>query len=188
MEEVKVEQVRLRDGRYGEIKTSEQKDCDSGQGEVVYEHFEEEPRQLHLKRRVTEKRKPVVYERVTEAIEGSEVVERKVESLEPNIQMQLREHIGLAKAQAQSEDPCYATCQDLKDALLATVEAIRETTPVATAAAPAPRVRMQEVVEETTGTEDQWGWVEFVLLSVIGVEAAWIAVHIVPKIFHAITG
>lgn len=182
MEETKVEQVRLKDGRYAEIKTHEQKDCDSGQGEVVYEHYEEEPRQLHLKKRVTEKRKPIVYERVIEAIEGNEVVEKRVESCEPQVQMQLREHIGLAKAQAQEVDPCYATCSDLKEAMLAVAEAVRESSQPAPSAAPR-KARMQAVVEDEVKQTDTWGVVEWILLGVIAVEAAWLTMHIIPRLF-----
>lgn len=180
MEEMKVEQVRLKDGRYAEIKTHEQKDGDTGQGEVVYEHYEEEPRQLHLRKRVTEKRKPIIYERVIESIDGNEVVEKRVESCDPQVQMQLREHIGLAKAQAQEVDPCYATCGDLKEAMLAVAEAVREN-----AQPLQQRGRMQAVVEEEVQKTDAWGVVEWILLGIISVEGAWLAIHIIPRFFAA---
>jgi hypothetical protein len=184
MEEVKVKKIRLEDGRYGEVKTREAKDCETGQGEVVYEHYEEEPRQLHLRQRVTEKKRPVVYERTIESIEGNEVVERKVESIEPSVNMQLREHIGLAKAEAQSADPCYVTSQDLKDAMLEMAQAIRDgsgNNNVDTG----PRLRMQSVVEDSVQQSEKLSWVEWLLLVVIGVEAAWIAVHIVPRLLNS---
>lgn len=183
MEEVKVKKIRLEDGRYGEVKTREAKDCETGQGEVVYEHYEEEPRQLHLRQRVTEKKRPVVYERTIESIDGNEVVERKVESIEPSVNMQLREHIGLARAEAQSVDPCYVTSQDLKDAMLEMAQAIRDGNSEPVSAG--PRLRMQSVVEDSVQQSEKLSWVEWLLLAVIGVESAWIAVHIIPRILNS---
>jgi hypothetical protein len=179
MEEVKVEQIRLRDGRYGEVKTREAKDCETGQGEVVYEHFEEEPRQLHLRQRVTEKKRPIVYERVIESIDGNEVVEKKVESIDPSVNMQLREHIGLAKAEAQSVDPCYVTKEDLKDAMVELANAIKDNNDAS--ADNGPRLRMQSLVEDSVQESEKLTWVEGLLLGVIGIEAAWIAIHIIPR-------
>jgi DNA-directed RNA polymerase specialized sigma54-like protein len=181
MEETKVEKIRLRDGRYGEVKTREAKDYETGQGEVVYEHFEEEPKQLHLKQRVTEKKRPIVYERVIESINGNEVVERKVESIDPSVNMQLKEHIGLAKVEAQSIDPCYVTAQDLKDAMLEMAQAIKD----GNNNDAGPRLRAQEVVENSVQEGEKLTWVEWLLLAVIGVEAAWIAIHIIPRLFNS---
>jgi len=179
MEDVRVDKFRLKDGRYGETKVREVRDPDEcGRAETVYEHFEEEPRQLQLRKRVVEKKRPVVYERVVESIDGEQVVERRVESCDPTVNMQLREHIALASPPVQEkQDPCYATVDDLKQAMLAVAEAVKENKP-----AVAPRVRMQEVASDEAQQKDKWGWVETVLLGVIGVEAAWIAIHIIPQV------
>lgn len=181
MDDIRVERFRLKDGRYGETKVKEVRDADEcGRAEVTYEHYEEEPRQLQLRKRVVEKKKPVVYERVIESIDGEQVVERKVESCDPVVQMQLREHLGLVKDVPAPVDPCYATVDDLKQAMLAVADAVKETKPTSVA----PRVRMQEVV---TDIKDKWGWVEILLLGVIGVEAAYILVHIVPQVVSRLT-
>ena len=173
MDDFRIEKFRLKDGRYGETKISEVKDAEeAGRTEVVYEHFEEEPRQLQLRKRVVEKKRPVVYERVVESIDGEQVVERKVESCDPTINMQLREHIALAVPPVDEKpDPCYATVDDLKQAMLAVAETVNK---------PARKVRMQEVVADEV--QSKWGWVEMTILGVIGVESAWIAIHIIPQI------
>jgi hypothetical protein len=177
MEDVKVEKFRMKDGRYGETKVRELTDpSEAGSSETVYEHFEEEPRLMHLRKRVVEKKKPVVYERVVESIDDEQVVERKVESCDPTVNMQLREHIALASPPVeQRPDPCYATVEDLKQAMLTVAEAVKSST---------PRVRMLAIDEPT----NVWKWVEILILGVIGVEAAWIAIHIIPQIVSRYTG
>lgn len=179
MDDIRVERFRLKDGRYGETKVKEVRDANEcGRSEVVYEHFEEEPRQLQLRQRVVEKTKPVVYERVLESVKDNVVVERKVESCDPTVQMQLREHLGLIQDEPPKTDPCYATVEDLKQAMLAVAEAVKDSKTTVS-----PRVRMQDVVQSDVNQKDKiLTWVEYVLLGVIGVEAAWIAFHIVPQI------
>jgi hypothetical protein len=172
----RVEKFRLKDGRYGETKVREVVNEDNS--ETVYEHFEEEARPMHLRKRVVERKKPVVYERVIESIDGEQVVERKVESCDPTVNMQLREHIALANPPVK-EDPHYATVDDLKQAMLAVAEAVKDNKST-------PKVRMMDVPPEPK--KDVWGLVEMLLLGVIGVEAAWIAIHIIPQIVARYTG
>jgi hypothetical protein len=42
-------------------------------------------------------------------------------------------------------------------------------------------VRAQQVVEETKEEENKWGLVEWILLGVVGVEAAYLVMNILPQ-------
>jgi len=188
--EEKVEKVVLPDGRYGETRITDDQDCDSGQGERVVERYEEPERELNLKQRVVEKRRPCVYERRVETIQDNEVVDVRVESLDPATKMELREHIALAssvKSQSTEDCDCYATREELKEAMVAAAEEIRDAMHVTHAAAPVtveepPRkVRLQSVVEEEVEEKEDEGWVEWILLAVVGVEAAWLIVNVLPR-------
>lgn len=167
----RVEKFRLKDGRYGETKVREVNNEDHS--EIVYEHFEEEARPMHLRKRVVERKRPIVYERVVESIDGEQVVERKVESCDPTVNMQLREHIALENPLVK-EDPHYATVDDLKQAMLAVADAVKDNKST-------PKVRVMDV-PPTPPVQNVWGLVEMLLLGVIGVESAWIAIHIIPQI------
>ena len=91
MDNIKVEKITLEDGRRAERRVKE------NENEVVLELLVEPERPLHLSKRVIEKKKPFVYERQTETINASgEVVEVKKESAEPQVEMQVVNHIGVA--------------------------------------------------------------------------------------------
>jgi hypothetical protein len=180
----KITQIRLADGRYGETRTKEVIE-NSGNGERVYERYEEEPRTLHLTERVVEKQRPVVVERTIETIQNGEVVETKVESIEPRVQMQLREHIALASTQAQSQEECdcYVTKQDLTDALVAAAVEIRNSTVQAQSQVQVqPKVKLQNVIEEKVEGMDKWNILQYGLIAAIGVELAILAFQWIPRL------
>ena len=86
-----VEQFCLEDGRQAERHTSVTGECDELK---VVEVYAEDVRPKKLVQRVKEKTRPVIVERTIETIDSSgEVVERKVEAVEPEVQMELRRHI-----------------------------------------------------------------------------------------------
>jgi len=144
MDDVKVEQIYLEDGREAERHVKEEGD------ERVLELYVEPPKPVpvkNLEKRVIEKRRPVVYERVIETIEGDKVLDRKVEAIDPKVEMKLLEHHVAAQpkveAQAIAEAPReeekeYVTKEDLQKAILAAVKAVKK----------------QRVVEEPVAEEE----------------------------------
>ena len=116
MDDSKIEKWTLEDGRRAEKRITELN------GERVIELHVEEERPLKLQQRVVEKSKPIVYERKIETIdEAGNVVEQKVESIEPKIPMQVVEHI-LANSQA-IEQPEVLTKKDVVDIVVAAIKA-----------------------------------------------------------------
>ena len=95
----RVEPFCLEDGRQAERRIT-----DDGEVKVV-EVFAEDERPKKLRSRVTEKTRPMVVERTIEKVdEMGEVVEKKIESLEPEIKMELRRHI-VQDDTMEDEDP-----------------------------------------------------------------------------------
>lgn len=112
----KVEKILLEDGRRAERHVNE-----SDTERVVELHVEAE-RPLHLQQRLVERKKPIIYERTIETMDDKgQILERKVESLEPNVQMELRSHIARMPSMSDQDEP--VTKNELKDAILA---ALRE--------------------------------------------------------------
>ncbi len=87
-----IEKFILEDGRHAErhISTNEA-------GEKVIELFVEEKKPLILEKRVIEKRKEILAEQVIETVRDGQVIDVKVHSVDPNVKMELREHLGVAK-------------------------------------------------------------------------------------------
>ena len=128
MGDIKVERWFLDDGRRAERKVTENVG-ENGECEKIVELFVEDERPLRLQQRVVEKCKPMLFERKLETIDPKtgEVLEQKVESLEPRVPMQVVEHI--AKAQnsgyvSDSERP--VTKQEMIEAIVAAIKANRE--------------------------------------------------------------
>lgn len=143
MDDFKTEKWMLDDGRRAERRVTENI-SENGQSERVVELHVEDERPLKLQQRVVEKSKPVVYERMVETLDpktGS-VIEQKVESIEPKVQMQLVEHIASANTVAaqsiQDDCDCHVTKAEMIETILAAIKATRET-----AAAPVQIVRSQ---------------------------------------------
>lgn len=97
-DQLKVEKWTLEDGRRAERRVTEIKDA-NGQGERVIELHVEDARPLRLQQRIVEKTKPFIFERKLEVIDPAtgNVIEQKVESLEPRVPMQIVEHIAVAQ-------------------------------------------------------------------------------------------
>lgn len=117
--EKRIERIMLEDGRRAEKHI-----VDEGDTKVQELHVEDE-RPLRLAQRVIEKRKPVVYERSVQVIKDGEVVEEKLESLDPSPQMQLREHLGVASQFALQEEECncHVTKEEMIDAIVTAIKA-----------------------------------------------------------------
>lgn len=128
---MRVERWTLDDGRRAERRVMELAD-NSGEAERVIEFLVEDERPLRLKERVVERKKPFVYERKIETLDpDGNVVEQKVESVEPKVQMQLVEHLISSQsvhAQAASQEndcDCHVTKEEMIDTIVAAIKATR---------------------------------------------------------------
>ena len=113
----------LEDGRWAERRVVENvKDCE---GEKVTELHAEEVRPLYLTERLVEKSKPFVYEKVHEVLDkDGNVIEQKVEAIDPTSQMKVQAHILSATSVPTEEKPRYVTSDELLDAVAAVVQKV----------------------------------------------------------------
>jgi hypothetical protein len=123
----KVEKWTLEDGRRAERHVK-----DSGEERVIELRIEEE-RPLRLEQRIVEKTRPFVYEREISVIDKSgNVVEKKVESIDPKVQMQLVDHIvvknnDMLSAQSVKENyDCHVTKEEMIDTIISAIKASRQ--------------------------------------------------------------
>lgn len=114
---VRKEVVFLEDGRRAEKFTQEIGDIND-ELKIVTEVYAEPKIEKKLTQRVIDFKKPVITRREIEYVdEEGNVVEKKVESLEPDVQMQLREHIkteNSVSAQSVNQCDCYVTQEEMK--------------------------------------------------------------------------
>jgi hypothetical protein len=167
MKEERIEKIRLEDGRHGERKVVEEKDCDTGEGVVVTEVWEEAPKVMPLTKRVTEKKRPIVVERTIETIKDEQVVDVQVESLEPKVELQFKEHIVRAGSPLKKDCKCKE---------FVTEDRVKELLGMQDQATPPPR-RLQAVAQQKvkkTASLDGWG---VALLVIVGVEMAYLTVN-----------
>lgn len=113
MSDVRIEKFVMEDGRQAERHITM-----DGDKKVVEVHVEP-TRPKNLAHRVVEKSANVVVKREIETIDETtgEVVDKKVESMDPADKMQLVDHIVAAPyltAQSVEESNCYITKQDLE--------------------------------------------------------------------------
>jgi hypothetical protein len=122
--EDKIEKWTLDDGRRAERHVKE-----TSEERVIELHVEDE-RPLRLQQRIIEKSKPFVYEREIEVVdkEGN-VVEKKIEAIEPKVQMHLVEHLATnhtVAAQSVKEDcDCHITKEEMVDTIISAIKASR---------------------------------------------------------------
>lgn len=111
----KVEKWTLEDGRRAEKRVTEVSDS-NGQGERIIELHVEDERPLRLQQRVIEKTKPVIYERKIETVDkaSGQVIDQKVEALEPKPAMQVVEHISVDRNAVSKEEIVSAVLEALK--------------------------------------------------------------------------
>lgn len=137
-EKLKIEKWTLDDGRRAERRVTEQPSAENGQSERVIELHVEDERPLRLQQRVVEKSKPVIFERKIETIDATgSVVEQKVESIEPKVQMQFVEHISAAPKNnvvsalsVEDDCDCHVTKEEMIETIIAAIKASRESAPV----------------------------------------------------------
>jgi len=156
-ENIKVEKWTLEDGRRAERRVTIQKD-ENNQDEKIVELFVEDERPLRLQQRVVEKTKPVIFERKIETVDPitGNVIEQKIESLEPKVPLQLVDHIRVAQAPAMAvaaqsvgnEGDRPVTKQEMIDAIVAAIKANREVAHSAPLNSPAASVKVEKSVKK----------------------------------------
>jgi len=123
MDEITREAVHTTDGRKGD-KVVTASLTDAGEKKTVTEFWVEPKVEKRLSQRVVEFERPVVHRREIETVDEATgtVVEKKVESIDPDVKMQLREHIAVqhsVKAQSVDEDcDCHVTKEELQQGLV----------------------------------------------------------------------
>lgn len=170
MEEIKKHALFLDDGRRAEKIVQEEGDAQTGGTKTITEVWAEPKIEKKLTQRVVDYRKPVVHRREIEVVDENtgEVVERKVESIEPEVKMELREHIqtnATVSAQSANECDCYVTQEDMQktfsEGFMAIARILKEKEP-AEEEAPMGRVSALQVaigdkVATATAKVDTWG-------------------------------
>jgi len=109
---MEIKKVYMKDGRLAEERSYVDEE-----GHQVTELWTVEVSPLKLTEKVTEKKAEVVVERVVDKIDlnSGEVLERKVEAIEPTAKLELREHIG---AEKQAASNCSSSSFVTKEELL----------------------------------------------------------------------
>jgi hypothetical protein len=182
MDDFKTEKWTLDDGRRAERRVTDNVNP-TGEAERVIELHVEDERPLRLQQRVVEKRKPFVYEREIHTVDKSgNVVEKKVEAVEPRVQMQLVEHLVTDNGvSALSTDPvvandCHVTKEEMIETIVSAIKALKTEievkqpvvqTPVPVQAAPVPGSLAEEIARRNGATAQQPGTVNMVLWGVI---------------------
>lgn len=113
----------LEDGRRAERRIVE--NIDDCEGEKITELYAEAERPLVLSERVKEKTKPFVYERTYESLDANgNVVEQKVESLDPQSKMNVQSHITSLSAQEEPVKDRFVTSEELLETVKTLTEKI----------------------------------------------------------------
>ena len=112
-----VDRIYLRDGREAEQRVVERVGNDGSVTERVTEIHAEPVKTMSLEQRVTERVKPIVFEREIDTIKDGQVTEKKVETIDPEVKMELRQHVGFAPAPVETR-VVGVTKEDLHDLLM----------------------------------------------------------------------
>lgn len=112
--------VFLEDGRRAEKVIQLNSDPSSGEERIVTEFWEEPKIEKKLTKRVVDYKKPLVYKREIEFTdETGEIIEKKVESVESESKLELREHIKVSPqveslSVSNNQDSSYVTREELQ--------------------------------------------------------------------------
>lgn len=164
MSDITINKIYLEDGR--EAERHVQEDENEKVVEIYVEPPQQKPEKL-LNKRIIEKKCPIVYERIIETLDNGEVVDRKIETIDPKIDYKpLETHVPIVKEMEKTQpfnnefltkeyvqqtineavEKC-ATKEDMQQAVLTTVKTLRkhEENPVV------EKLSMQKIVEERVG-------------------------------------
>jgi len=147
-------QIYMNDGR-----RAEERSYVNDEGNKVTELWTEEPNPLKLAEKVTEKSAQVIVERVIDKVDlvSGEVLERKVESIEPNVKLELREHLGVERQNISN----YATKEELVNVVAqAVADTIGNRSIQAQSVSQQPKLSVMSVVkdrvEQQKSSENMW--------------------------------
>ena len=159
-----VEKIMMEDGRMAERRVTV-----DDNGDKHIELWSEEPRNLKLESRIVEKHATIVSERKIEMVnDEGEIVNVKVESVDPKSRMELVQHIGLATDKNVSK---YATKEELKEVVIAAVSEIQAQGTIAPFP-PQPFMNAQSVVASNVERNSGWSTMDMALAGVVAVAAA----------------
>ena len=140
MADKQIKTIRWEDGRHAERHVVDWHPAEDGTEQRIEELYVEPERQMNLRKKVIEKRKPVVVHRTTQTIEGDQIVDQVVEDREQD-RLQLVQHIGLAKPQSFApEDDLAGQVKELVGVLKA-----QQQTPAVAQVAQSRRISRSEV-------------------------------------------
>lgn len=117
-------EIMLEDGRKAERVVREDIDCDSQAGVRITEIWADPKVELpsrNLAQRVVEKLEPVVHTRELETFDEvtGELISKDIESIEPNIKMQVVERLvsthSLEEVSVQSAEDCLVTRDEMRE-------------------------------------------------------------------------
>lgn len=119
MQELKTQSVYLEDGRRADKLVQEEVNAVTGEAKIVTELWAEPKIDKKLTQRVVDYKRPVVYKREVESVDETtgEVLERRVESIDPDVRRELREHIQTQEsvsAMSAEDCNCYVTQEDMQ--------------------------------------------------------------------------
>lgn len=160
-----VEKIMMEDGRMAERRTIVDEN-----GDKHIELWVEEPRNLKLESCIHEKHATIVSERKIEMVnEDGEITDVKIESVDPQSNMKLVKHLGVATDKNVSK---YATKDELKEVVVAAVSEIQSQNmnveAQQAAPLPPPFMNAQSVVANNI-EENKWGTMDKVLMGVVGI-------------------
>lgn len=165
----------LDDGRRAEKRVTEIHTPEKMESEKVIELHMEDERPLKLKQRVIEKTKPFVYERRTETIdESGNVVDMKVESVEPKVNFQFVDHIVAGASACSHARKSGLSKEDI-------VEAVKESMKSSHGACHASACKklkskgMVEEVESKVESDNKNSIMDKVLIAVIAIQLVGLA-------------
>lgn len=163
MDDIKnVEKWVLDDGRRAEKRVTEVKSED-GHGERIVELHVEDERPLRLQQRVRERTKPFVFERTIETVDPKtgEVVDQKLESIDPKVPMQLVEHISTAapatvSAQSVNDEDCdcHVTKEEMIETIVAAIKTVKADMQPVVQAQSAPKQRSVKAARRAAPVAD----------------------------------
>ncbi|RTK96629.1 MAG: hypothetical protein EKK64_03325 [Neisseriaceae bacterium] len=127
-----VDKWTLEDGRKAEKRVINVPSSEEGVSEIITEFHVEPPRHLNLEKKIIERKKPFVFERVIQEIDPStgEVKDQKIESVEPKVQMHFVEHIvaepEVSAQKAEEDCDCHVTREEMVDAIISAIKISKE--------------------------------------------------------------
>lgn len=171
------------DGRRAERVVIDDNECE---GVSVTELYVEPKIEKKLAQRITERRKPVVYEREIEHIDEAtgEVLEKVLEGTEPRPQLRVleRQLVQPLAAQNVTEDcNCNVTRDELREDILAAIKALKSNEPsesfgFAAQSSRASQVSAQSVIEDRLeAKKNTVSSFNIILLAVIAAQVAGLA-------------